>query len=81
MMVNKRILQNFFVNNSISQRQVPLSSLRKKAGINYTLYIKINIANILSQAFSNKLKAVMPTLISSPQTAYVETGLFEKVID
>ena len=81
MMVNKRILQNFFVNNSISQRQGPLSSLRKKAGINYTLYIKINIANILSQAFSNKLKTVLPTLISSSQTAYVETGLFKKVID
>ena len=81
MMVSKRILQNFFVNNSISQRQVPLSSLRKKAGINYTLYIKINIANILSQAFSNKLKTVLPTLISSSQTAYVETGLFKKVID
>lgn len=55
--------------------------MRKKAGINNTLYIKTNIATILSKAFSNKLKTVLPTLISSPQTAYVETDLFEKVID
>lgn len=32
MMVNKRILRNFFVNNSISQRQAVIKLIEKKGG-------------------------------------------------
>ena len=63
---------------SISQRQIVIKLIEKKD--RDKRYIKnwrpISLLNvdtkILSKAFSNKLKTVLPTLISSQQTAYVK---------
>ena len=63
---------------SISQRQIVIKLIEKKD--RDKRYIKnwrpISLLNvdtkILSKAISNKLKTVLPTLISSQQTAYVK---------
>ena len=61
---------------SISQRQAVIKLIEKKTGINVKIWTPISLLNvdkkILFKAISNKLKTVLPTLISSQQTAHVK---------
>ena len=74
---------------SISQRQAVKVNLierkyRDKHYIkNWRLISLLNVdTKILSKAISNKLKGLLPTLISSQQTAFVKyNDLLEKVVD
>ena len=81
-------IKNVFINSlkqakiegslSISQRQAVIKHLEKKD--RYKRYIKnwrpISLLNIdtkiISKAFAAKLKPILPSIISSNQTAYVE---------
>ena len=61
---------------SISQRQAVIKLIEKKTGINVKIWTPISLLNVdkknLFKAISNKLKTVLPTLISSQQTAHVK---------
>ena len=61
---------------SISQRQAVIKLIEKKTGINVKIWTPISLLNvdkkILFKAISNKLKTVLPTLISSQQTVHVK---------
>ena len=61
---------------SISQRQAVIKLIEKKTGINVKIWTPISLLNvdkkILFKAISNKLKTVLPTLISSQQPAHVK---------
>ena len=61
---------------SISQRQAVIKLIEKKTGINVKIWTPISLLNVdkknLFKAISNKLKTVLPTLISSQQTVHVK---------